>query len=335
MISRSAEGCFWQNRYLERAETLARLLGGNLAFQLDVQLPDAERWRPLLIVTGEEERFDESVGPEAAEDGEAVQQFLTWEEENPSSLVSSLFCARENARTVREITSLEMWETLNALWLFVKGDEGERLYRRDRYAFYREVRDRCLLFHAHSHVTMLHEEPFDFMRMGTALERAAQTARLLDVKYHSLGPTRAEFEMPAEAAQWLAVLRFCSGIEPFFKRGAHVLSGPNVAAFLLFDESFPRSVQHNLSRAGNFLQRISGSTGVGERSRGFLEALCSWLEQLTIEDVLERSIHDVLEFLVESGAEVCAAIHQDFFDPGMPAPGASGKSEETGVERPA
>ena len=95
MISRAAESCFWLNRYLERAETLARMLGINLAFQLDVQLPDAERWRPLLIVTGEQERFDESVGPEAGEDEEAVQHFLTWDEENPSSLLSSLSGARE------------------------------------------------------------------------------------------------------------------------------------------------------------------------------------------------------------------------------------------------
>jgi uncharacterized alpha-E superfamily protein len=248
VISRAAESCFWQNRYLERAETLVRLLETNLAFQLDVTLPDAERWRPLVVVTGELARFEEHVGAEAAEDEEAVQHFLTWEEENPSSLVSSLSGARENARTIRETVSREMWETLNELWLFVQGQEARRLYQRDRYAFYQEVRDRCLLFHAQALTTMLHEEPFDFMRLGTTLERAGQTARLLDVKYHSMGPTHAELEMPAEAAQWLAVLRFCAGSEPFFKRSGFVLSGPNVAAFLLFDRSFPRSVHHNLSR---------------------------------------------------------------------------------------
>ena len=317
MISRAAECCFWLNRYLERGETLARLLGANLAFQLDVQIPEAERWRPLLIVTGEHERFDESVGPEAGEDDEAVQHFLTWDEENPASIVSSLLWARENARTLRATVSLEMWETANELWLFLNTEEGRRLYQRNRYAFYQEVRNRCLLFHAHALTTMLHEEPFDFMRLGTALERAGQTARLLDVKYHSLGPTRAESEMPAEAAQWLAVLRFCSGVEPFFKRSAHVLSGPAVAGFLLFDRSVPRSVLHNLSRARNFLGRISRPTasGVGDRSHQLLDALHGWLEGLTLEEVLERSIHDVLEFLVQSTAEVCSAIHDDYFDP--------------------
>ncbi len=320
MISRAAESCFWLNRYLERAETLARMLGINLAFQLDVQLPEAERWRPLVVVTGERERFDETVGAEASEDDEAVQHFLTWESDNPSSLVSSLYGARENARTLRATVSLEMWQTLNELWLFVEGQEGRRLYQRDRYAFYQEVRDRCLLFHAHALATMLHEEPFDFMRLGTALERAGQTARLLDVKYHSLGPTRAELEMPAEAAQWLTVLRFCSGIEPFFKRSGHVLSGPNVAAFLLFDLSFPRSVLHNLSRARNFLARIRrpASPEVGDRSATLLDGLHGWLERLTLEDALDRGVHEVMEFLVQSNAEVCNAVHDDFFDP---APG--------------
>jgi uncharacterized alpha-E superfamily protein len=318
VISRSAECCFWLNRYLERAETLARLLGINLAFQLDVQIPDAERWRPLVIVTGERERFDESIGAEAGEDGETVQHFLTWEEENPTSLVSSLFVARENARTLRATLSLEMWQTLNELWLFVRSDDGRRLYQRDRFAFYQRVRDGCLLFHAHALATMLHEEPFDFMRLGTSLERAGQTARLLDVKYHSLGPTHAEIEMPSEAAQWLAVLRFCSGIEPFFKRSAYTLSGPNVAAFLLFDRSFPRSVHHNLSRVRNFLRRIAApAPQVGEHSLTLVDGLLGWLEGLSIEDVLERSIHDVLEFLVESVGEIGSAIHADFFERGL------------------
>jgi uncharacterized alpha-E superfamily protein len=334
VISRAAESCFWLNRYLERAETLARLLGINLAFQLDVQIPEAERWRPLVIVTGERERFDETIGPEASEDDEVVQHFLTWEEDNPSSLVSSLFWARENARTLRATVSLEMWQTLNELWLFVQGSDGRRLYQRDRYAFYQQVRDRCLLFHAHALATMLHEEPFDFMRLGTALERASQTARLLDVKYHSLGPTHADIEMPAEAAQWLAVLRFCSGIEPFFKRSAHVLSGPNVAAFLLFDRSFPRSVHHNLSRTRNFLRRIAAPTPrVGERPLTLVDGLLGWLEGLSIEDVLERGIHDVLEFIVDSLAEIGSAIQADFFEPSL-VPAAAQSQEQKQSSEP-
>jgi uncharacterized alpha-E superfamily protein len=333
VISRAAESCFWQNRYLERAETLVRLLETNLAFQLDVTLPDAERWRPLVVVTGELARFEEHVGAEAAEDEEAVQHFLTWEEENPSSLVSSLSGARENGRTIRETLSQEMWETLNELWLFVQGQEARRLYQRDRYAFYEEVRDRCLLFQAHALTTMLHEEPFDFMRLGTTLERAGQTARLLDVKYQSMGPTHAELEMPAEAAQWLAVLRFCAGSEPFFKRSAHVLSGPNVAAFLLFDHSFPRSVHHNLSRAQNFLRRIAApAPEVGERSTTLLDGLLGWLERLTIEDVLERSIHDVLEFVVESVGEIGSAVREDFFEPGLVPVGAPSQEQKQGSE---
>jgi uncharacterized alpha-E superfamily protein len=335
VISRAAECCFWLNRYLERAETLARLLSTNLAFQLDVQIPEAERWRPLVIVTGERERFDESVGAEAGEDDEAVQHFLTWESDNPSSLVSSLFWARENARTLRATLSLEMWQALNELWLFVQSDDARRLYQRDRYAFYQEVRDGCLLFHAHALATMLHEEPFDFMRLGTALERAGQTARLLDVKYHSLGPSQAEIEMPAEAAQWLAVLRFCAGSEPFFKRSTHTLSGPNVAAFLLFDGSFPRSVQHNLSRARNFLNRVSApAPGVSERSATLLNNLLAWLEGLSIDEVLERSIHEVLEFVVESVGEIGGAIHADFFEPGL-VPTAAQSQKQTQSSEPA
>jgi uncharacterized alpha-E superfamily protein len=148
-----------------------------------------------------------------------------------------------------------------------------------------------------------------------------------------MGPTHAELEMPAEAAQWLAVLRFCAGSEPFFKRSAHVLSGPNVAAFLLFDHSFPRSVHHNLSRAQNFLRRIAApAPEVGERSTTLLDGLLGWLERLTIEDVLERSIHDVLEFVVESVGEIGSAVREDFFEPGLVPVGAPSQEQKQGSE---
>ena len=323
MISRVAESCFWLNRYLERVETLARLLSVNLAFQLDVDLPEAERWKPIVIVTGEQARFEAKVGARHPGDAETVQEFLVWDRDNPSSLVSSLFWARENARTIRETVSLEMWETLNGLWLWLAEREARRLYERERHGFYLQVRDRCLLFHAHCQATMLHEEPFDFMHLGTALERASQTARVLDVKYHTLGPTDPTFEAPEEAAEWLAVLRSCSAIEPFFKRSGTALSGANVAAFLLFDPSFPRSVRQNLDRAWNFLCRVNAAAPeVGERSARRLEGLRGELRALDIDRVLERGLHDVLTWVVDATADVGAAVHADFFDPARLPSGA-------------
>jgi uncharacterized alpha-E superfamily protein len=322
VISRVAESCFWLNRYVERVEVLARMLHVNLTFQLDVALPDAERWLPLVVVTGQQEDFRKRTPAGEIDDAETVQQYLTWSEDNPSSAFSSLRGARENARTIRETISLEMWETLNDLWVWMNERGARRLYERDRHSFYVRLRNQCLLFHGIAQETMLHEDPFEFMRLGTALERAGQTARVLDIKYHSIGPTEAVEETPAEVAQWLATLRFCSGVEPFLKRGDKPLSGRAVAEFLLFDRTFPRSVLHNLDRARNFLGlvRPAPPTRVGERTHARLSETLTLLAGMDVDQVLAEGLHDVLTWIVDTTAEICTAVHQDFFDPTMPAP---------------
>ncbi len=321
MISRVAESCFWLNRYVERVEVLARMLNVNLTFQLDVALGEAERWRPLVIVTGQEQDFLKCTPPESVDDPETVQRYLTWSEENPSSLYSSLRAARENARTIRETISLEMWETLNDLWVWFSDKSARRLYDKDRHAFYNRLRDQCMLFHGVAHATMLHEDPFEFMRLGTALERAIQTARVLDVKHHSVGPTGEGEESPVEVAQWLATLRFCSGIEPFSKRDDMPLSGRAVADFLLFDRTFPRSVFHNVFRAKVFLNlvRPPQPTPIGARSDAMLVEMLEGLEKTDIDTVMAQGLHEVLTAIVNTTAQVCVTLDQEFFDPSPPS----------------
>ncbi len=320
MISRVAESCYWMNRYVERVETLARILDVNLSFQLDVDLPDAERWRPIVVVTGQEKPFLEETPADRVDDAEIVQRYLVWSESNTTSIRSSLFWARENARTIRETISLEMFETLNDLWVWLGARTTQRLYDQNRHGFYLHLRDGCQLFHGVSHGTMLHEDPFEFMRLGTALERVNQTARVLDVKHHAVGPDSG-VEMPDSAAQWLATLRFCAGFEPFFKRAENVLAGGAVAGFLLFDRSFPRSVHHNLLRARNFLTlvRPPPPSTVGEGSWRCLGEMIDRFEALSTEEVLRRGLHEVLTWVVENAARVGDQIHADFFDPAQPA----------------
>jgi len=321
MISRVAESCFWMNRYVERVEVLARILDVNLAFQLDFSLPEAERWRPLVVVTGQEEEFVARHGSGSIEDPEKVQEYLTWSSDNPSSLYSSLQYARENARTIRETISLEMWETVNDLWVFLNDREARRMYRRDRNVFYRRLRDQCLLFHGVAQATMLHEEPFQFMRLGTALERAGQTARVLDVKYHSIGPTPEDesLEKPGDAAQWLATLRFCSGVEPFLKREDNVLCGRAVASFLLFDPTFPRSVRHNLDRTANFLELICAPAPdrVAVRTRQVVAEARDHLAKRDIDAVLAEGLHAMATWVVQATADIASCVVDEFFHPSV------------------
>lgn len=317
MISRVAASCFWLNRYVERVEVLSRMLGVNVAFQLDVDLAEAECWHPLVVVTGQEQDFLERTPKDRTDDPEHVQEYLTWSEDNPSSLYSSLRAARDNARTIRETISLEMWETLNDLWVWLAEREARRLYDRDRTAFYARLRNQCLLFHGVAQATMLHEDPFEFMRLGTAIERVGQTARILDVKHHSIGPTHRGEESPAEIAQWLAILRFCSGVEPFLKRRTESPSGPAVAEFLLFERAFARSILHNLDRAGNFLRLVvpRGETRIGARSRALLAETREQLSAMSLETVTAEGLHETMTWIVDVTAELSNMIHDEFFDP--------------------
>jgi uncharacterized alpha-E superfamily protein len=318
MISRVAESCFWLNRYVERVEVLSRMLGVNLAFQLDVELDDTERWRPLVVVTGQEDDFLKRTPARRADDPETVQDYLTWNEENPSSLFSSVRAARDNARTVRETISLEMWETLNDLWVWLGEREAKKLYQHDRQAFYLRLRNQCLLFHGIAQATMLHEDPFEFMRLGTALERVGQTARILDIQHHAVGAVgQGETESPVEVAQWLAILRFCSGVEPFLKRRTAAPSGQSVAHFLLFDRAFARSVAHNLDRTANFLALVTmdAPPGLGAESKSLVADTCAQMASKTIESVLDDGLHETLTWLVGRTGQISQSIHSEFFDP--------------------
>lgn len=317
MISRVAESCFWLQRYMERIENAARLLEANLSFVLDVSVPLREQWRPFIVVSGEEKRFVEYHGEDALEDGDLVQHYLTWDERNPVAIHTSLRWARENARTIREAISDEMWETINEFFLWIGGPKSKRLWQRDRAGFYARIKETCLLFYGVCHNTMLHEEPFDFMRLGMLLERAGQTARILDVKHHALGPTKGDIETPAESAQWLAILRSCGANEGFFKSQAGAVTGPAVAEFLLLEDSFPRSVLHCLDRAWNFMRRIRPERDdvPGVRSSTLLRRLRDRLRSLTIQEIVEAGIHEELTRIVDGTMEICGAVHADYFDP--------------------
>ena len=317
MISRVADSCFWITRYLERVDTLARLLGVYAAFDLDAESDAHERWHSLVVVAGAEADFLSRVGSDKIDDGEAVQEFLTWDPDQPSSILASLGWARENARTIREVISLETWEVTNELWLWLRGRDAKRLYDRDRDAFYDHLSKQCMLFHGICYSTMLHEDPFLFMKLGRAVERIGQTARVLDAKHHSLGDTPRDRETADDAAEWLAILRSCSAFEPFFKHAANVLSGPTVARFLLFEESFPRSVVHNVERTRGLLARLRADDPAELERPAWqvLEGFRTALLGLDIEDVQRRGIHETLTWIVGETAGLCNAIHEDFLDP--------------------
>jgi uncharacterized alpha-E superfamily protein len=324
VISRVADHCFWFGRYLERAESTARVLAvtGNLS--RDAELTPEQCWLPVVIVSGERAHFAEKYGLDAARSGEVVERYMTWDEDNLTSIVRSVASARENARSIREVVSIEAWETVNELYLWTSAPEARVQYGEDRIGFYRHVRRAVQLCLGLLRSTMLHDTPLDFIWLGVMLERLGQTARVLDVHHHAF--TRlVNREEVVETALWLSLLRACSGYEPFMKRWQGRVGGDAVASFLIFEPAFPRSIRFCLEAADDRLRHIrppEQPSLPGAESAARLGALVAWLRARSA-DPLPSDVHDLLTHVVDEAAAVGNALSTELFGYGpvtLPAP---------------
>jgi len=341
VISRVADHCFWLGRYLERAESAARVLAVTSHLSLDAELTPAQCWLPVIIVSGEREHFFEQHGEGADGEGEVVERYMTWDEDNLASIRRSVAAARENARSIREVVSLEGWEATNELHLWMSGVGeggsaglgGPATYERDRFGFYRHVRRGVQLVLGLLRSTMLHDAPLDFIWLGVMLERVGQTARVLDVHHHAFTNLSRREEV-VETALWLSLLRACSGFEPFMKRHQGTVTAEAVARFLVFEPAFPRSLRFCLDAASDrFFDNIrpSDSPGLpGAATAARLSALATWL-RARAEEPLPASVHALLTHVVDETAAVCNLLAEELFGYGPPAPDAGSVGKSPGI----
>jgi uncharacterized alpha-E superfamily protein len=317
LISRVAERCFWLGRYLERVESMARSLEAQWSLDMGADVDDALSWLPIIIVAGEEERFEAELGRAAAEDGERVQEYMVWDRVNPSRIEASVAAVRENARGVRDVTSLEVWEAINELHLWMRRT-ARQVYREDRHEFYEQILRRTVLVGGFLESSMLRDEAFDFIELGACLERACQTSRLLDVNYHQI--TVGKPHVVVRTALWLALLRACAGTEPFMRRHRGHVSEQGVASFMLLEPRFPRSVGYALREASARLESIrpplesvaEGESRRGERSAVRLGKLEAWLGDVASRPLAQAEIHAILTDVVDEIHAICDEVTAEF-----------------------
>ncbi len=320
MISRVADHCFWFGRYLERAESTARVLAVTENLALDAELSAEQSWLPVVIVSGEHAHFTKKHGATAAADGEVVQDYMTWAEDNHTSILKSVTAARDNARSIREVVSLEGWETVNELYLWITSPQAKAEYKIHRYGFYRHVRRAVQLTLGLLRSTMLHDTPLDFIWLGVMLERLGQTARVLDVHHHAFTALPSRHQV-VETALWLGLLRACSGFEPFMKRNPGRVTADAVAAFLILEPSFPRSIRYCLESAYDRFQHLRPPDQPrlpGADTALRLEALVTWLRLKDAEMLPRVGIHSILTHVVDETALICNGLGHELF--GYPAP---------------
>lgn len=326
MLSRTASHAYWMARYMERAENTARIL--NIMHHMSL-LPQGtpegyQEWNAPLNITGTLSSFSDAY-PKVNAD--SVLKFMALDENNPFSIFSSVFRARENARSVRGKITSEMWESLNGTWIELKKIRDGKPKERDYGAFFEWVKERSHLFRGVTHGTILRDNTFYFVRLGTFLERADSTARILDVKYHILLPSLKDVGGAVDYYQWGALLRSVSAFESYRKVYRDVITPLRVAEMLILREDMPRSLHACLDEILAILAGINGGSGVEARRRtGELHAR---LHFARIADIFEFGLHEYLTDFLKRLTVLTEEIHGSFFVYGesepAPFPGRPGE----------
>jgi len=311
MLSRVANSVYWMSRYLERAENIARFIDVNLHQILDVSFPEENQWEPLVEITGDKALFQTRFKKATAEN---VLEFLTFDPGYPSSIYSCICSARENARTIREIISTEMFEEVNRFYWLFKDENTSRRSLEDPHDFYEEIKTHHQLFTGLWEGTMSHGEAWHFMNLGRMLERADKTSRILDAKYFMLLPQVDYVGSAYDDLQWAALLKSISGLEMYRKEFQHI-NPKHVAGFLIFNGNFPRAVRYCIAQGEYSLHRITGTPlgtyqNAAEQKMGRLR---SDLEFSNIDEVIAKGLHEYIDHLQIGFNEVGDAIHQIFF----------------------
>lgn len=311
MLSRVAQSLYWMARYIERAENVARFIDVNLQLLLDVPVEDAAQWQPLVITSGDASLFQQRYDSFTREN---VIEFLTFDAENPNSILSSLTQARENARSVRETISSDMWEQLNEFYHQVRRVSLQGGTLASPYLFFDSVKKGSYLFDGITLATLFHGESWYFYLLGRLLERADKTSRLLDFKYFVLLPSLDDVNTPFDDIQWAAVLRSASGFEMYRKRHAEI--SPNrIIEFLMLDTDFPRSVNYCVANSDQAVHAITGTPrgmfrNAAERKFGQLRGELAYAH---VDEIIAGGLHEYLDRLQEELNAAGTAVASTFF----------------------
>jgi len=318
MLSRTADHLFWMSRYTERAENTARMLDVNYQTSLLPQSSAAAQvgWKGLLSISELLPSYTETHGGINVRN---VMDFMVKDDSNPSSIVSCLSAARENARAVRGTLTTEVWETQNQTWLEVQRMIKSGEFERDPGQFFEWVKFRSHLSRGVTVGTMLMDEALHFMRLGTFLERADNTARLVDVKFHALQSDLSDVSngkaTEYDFYHWSAILRSVSGFEVYRKVYRDIIKPERVAELLILRADMPRSLHASMNEVVNNLALV-GSEQSGEtlRRAGKLRAD---LQYGRIDEILATGLHAFLTQFLDRVNDLGANISRDFL---VPAP---------------
>ncbi|MFH1499502.1 MAG: alpha-E domain-containing protein [Verrucomicrobiota bacterium] len=303
MLSRVAHLVYWMARYLERAENTARIVDVNDQLVVDLQsrrdADDPKAWEPLVFVSGSDEKFHELYGETATE--RSVVDFMLFDRRNPSSVVSCVCAARENARCIRDQLSSEVWETLNTFYLRLKDDDYSRYAQVGSSEYLFGIKTQLQLFFGVAESMIPRNDGWWFFELGRHLERADNTSRIIDVKYFMILPDLQAVGSALDVVQWASVLRSCSAYEAFRRSRRGELNLHRAVDYLVRDELFPRSILFSVAEAEQSLVRISnGMQGSAvDKANRLAAGLRAQLEGTDIRAAIANGLHEFLDHIQE------------------------------------
>ena len=319
MLSRVADSAFWMSRYVERAENIARIVDVNQQLLLDMPTVKEEdaagHWPRVVACLGDDTEFRKR--KLSAEAG-VIMDFLLFDRTNPNSLAGCLASARENARTIRELITAEMWEQINRTHLWLASKASNQFYARSSYDFFQRIKKSLQLFQGITDSVMHRGEGWEFIQLGKYLERADKTSRILDDKFFLRTPDKKA--LPDTTPQWTAILRSCNARQTYLRLYASAVDPKRVIELLALNPAFPRSILFCIHHVDQSLRRVSGVPGgqftnLAEKLSGrLLSSLC----YSSVDDLWNNGLHKSMDDLQQELNEIGSAILETYIHPSAP-----------------
>src|SRR5580692_9222186 len=312
MLSRTAENLYWLARYVERAEYLARTIEATLRV---TALPNAyigktNEWDSALLTAGVGASFYESYD-EA--DEQNVVDYLSFSSDNPSSIRNCIENARLNSRSVRTALTSEMWDNINSAWIDLQEVWGKGTKTREELTkFLRFVQETSLRFDGSAYRTMLRNDAYWFSRLGVHLERADNTARILDVKFHLLLPAHEKIGGQLDYFQWASILRSVSALTAYHWVYRENVKPWLVADLLILKDEMPRSLASCYENLVQNLDRIAHAYGRQGSAQRQARAVRARLQNSRIEEIFQTGLHEFIDAFVEDNNQLGTAIAQQY-----------------------
>ena len=304
MLGKTAGGLFWMFRYLERSENTARLIEAGFRIALTRADGDDDEWTSVLHTAAVAHLYFEKHGQ--IEAARAID-FMLRDMSNPSSVLSAISAARQNARLVRTAITREVWEAVNDTYMVLKQTLASPVSARDLPEVLALIRQQSALVRGAMHGTMLRNDIFDFCRLGTFLERADNTARILDVKYYVLLPSISQIGSSLDNVQWETILRSVAGMRAYRWITQGETSPIGIADFLIFDTRMPRSLAFSVGKIATNLAYLEQAYGTRHPCHEAIDGLSARLRHGTIDRVFEDGLH---EFITDFLSDVAKLGHQ-------------------------